>query len=57
MPRGDTTGPKGTGPKTPNQGIPTPRRDGTGGGNGNIPGVGGGLGRGGRRGGLGPIKK
>ncbi len=48
MPRGDTTGPDGKGPKTVDQGIP--KRDGRGIGIGNKPrgGFGGGIGRGGR---------
>ena len=33
MPRKDGTGPDGKGPKKVKQGIPTPRRDGGGGGN------------------------
>lgn len=32
MPRKDGTGPDGKGPKKVNQGVPTPRRDGRGGG-------------------------
>ena len=43
MPRKDTTGPDGKGPKRVNQGVPTPRRDGSGGGTGR------GTGRGGNR--------
>lgn len=35
MPRKDGTGPSGKGPKKVNQGTPTPRRDGSGGGRGN----------------------
>lgn len=34
MPRKDGTGPDGKGPKKNNQGVPTPRRDGSGGGKG-----------------------
>lgn len=44
MPRGDGTGPDGKGPKSTNKGYPTPKRDGSGGGQGR-----GGKGRGGRR--------
>jgi hypothetical protein len=33
MPRKDGTGPDGKGPKKVKQGTPTPRRDGSGGGN------------------------
>ena len=43
MPRKDTTGPDGKGPKRVNQGVPTPRRDGSGTGRGR------GTGRGGSR--------
>ncbi len=35
MPRGDGTGPDGKGPKNVNKGMPTPRKDGSGQGNGN----------------------
>lgn len=45
MPRKDLTGPNGKGPKRVNQGVPTPRRDGSGGGTGR----GRGTGRGGSR--------
>ena len=45
MPRKDLTGPDGKGPKRVNQGVPTPRRDGSGGGTGR----GRGTGRGGSR--------
>jgi hypothetical protein len=45
MPRKDLTGPEGKGPKRVNQGVPTPRRDGSGGGTGR----GRGTGRGGNR--------
>ena len=48
MPRKDGTGPDGKGPKKVNQGVPTPRRDGSGGGGGRKPRRGG---SGGRRGG------
>ena len=45
MPRKDTTGPRGTGPKTNNQGVP--KRDGSGNGRGRGGGRrGGGRGRG-----------
>ena len=33
MPRKDGTGPDGKGPKKTNKGIPTPKKDGSGGGN------------------------
>lgn len=45
MPRKDLTGPDGKGPKRVNQGVPTPKRDGSGGGTGR----GRGTGRGGSR--------
>jgi hypothetical protein len=48
MPRKDGTGPNGTGPKKVNQGVPTPRRNGSGGGN-KRGGAGTGRGRGGGR--------
>jgi len=48
MPRKDGTGPDGKGPKKVNQGVLTPRRDGSGGGGGRKPRRGG---SGGRRGG------
>ena len=45
MPRKDLTGPNGKGPKRVNQGVPTPKRDGSGDGTGR------GRGRGTSRGG------
>lgn len=34
MPKGDGTGPDGTGPKKDNKGLPTPKKDGSGQGKG-----------------------
>ena len=45
MPRKDTTGPDGKGPKKVNRGTPTPRRGGSGDGRGRGRGRGAGRGR------------